>query len=718
MAYLNIGGAESGSVSPDFAANTGTPTASTTQKRSGDYALRIAPSAAAQNCRFGTNNASAIQSALSGTTIYQTFWLYVDVAPTGDCILASCGSSTTLDTTEIANLQYVASDKTLRLVGSTTSSKTAAVSDDAWHRIDIKWVQNGTCTLSLDSATAVTCTGANNAPSWCFLGTGATDATLDCYIDDYVLADAAITDDIHVKVLLPDADGNYTGWTASAGTKWAAISGRPVGGNNITSGTGAGTIRYSATLESTSSRGIGGLVRAVKLIAVVNEVSSTTTSGGIGVRISSTDYETTDVDFGSTANLFMGKIWESSPATSSAWTLTELDGVEVIARRASGDTSNIRVYDLQLMVAFVWPAGTGSLATPMQTMAGTGVKKYPGTSALIVPKQTLAGTGAAASGASGTSALIVPIQTMAGTGLKKYIGTSALIVPMQALAGTGLKKYPGTGAFIVPIQVIAGSGLKKHIATGALIVPMQVIAATGLHTDIQGIGALIVPMQTMAGVGILPIRGSGDLIVVIQVVAGTGNEVPSGSGTIATPAQILAGAGSMTPRGIGSLLIPMLTLAATGRLGLRGTGELTLPMLVLAAIGRFLFRATGNLNVPMQTIAGTGTQTDIQGTGALSVPPQTLSASAIQSLLGTGALAIPMLQLLGAGAMPSVIRAGYPPAGDGIWDRLPQSGDGIAMVLDPGTGLYLRNPGSGDGLLERIPAAGDGLYAIIPPAGE
>lgn len=549
----------------------GTNMASSTVKRTGAYSMRLVPTAA-QSTRFGLLSGSGKKASIgSAGPIYVSFYLYISNPPTGDVKLMSFGASTTYGTTELARLEYVQSDDTLQLVGSTTSSKTAALTGATWYRVDIDVTNAGTCHLSLNQATAVTCTGAANNCNYVHVGTDGTDASLSAYFDDMVIADAAITtSDYHIGKLSPNADGYYTAWTASTGNKWDCVDEIPDSATDyISSGTGAGDQRYSAALESASTGGIESTytIHAVQAEFRMWEVSSTTTSGAVGIRGGSTDTETTNVDIGSTTNIIMGLVRETNPDDSAAWEPSDLDGIELIVKRSTSDTSNIRCGWMVLEVMYtIVSEGSGTLAVPAQTVAGTGVTLASGTSALIVPVQTLAGTGAhTAATASGTGALSLAMQVLSATGTHVDIqGSGALAVAMQQLSGAGSHSSGAEG-------------------TGALVLVMQVLDALG-SVPLVGIGTLAQFIQTLDGDGKQAYIGTGALNLWVPVIDGVAKQILGGTGALTLWTPELSGSGKQIIPGTGSFIVPIQTLSGVGGQVYSGTGTIILPQQLLDGI--------------------------------------------------------------------------------------------------------------------------------------
>lgn len=119
----------------------------------------------------------------------------------------------------------------------------------------------------------------------------------------------------------PDANGNYTAWTGAFGD-----IDETSGGSDVISGASNGD------RESFSLADFPALTGSQAIAAVgVGWIGLRDASGPQNInaftRISSTDYDGADRTL-NTAATPRQKIWETSPATSVAWTIAEINGAE------------------------------------------------------------------------------------------------------------------------------------------------------------------------------------------------------------------------------------------------------------------------------------------------------------------------------------------------------------------------------------------------------
>src|SRR3972149_4702960 len=170
MAYRNIVGVE-----PDNPLEASSASGATVQgptKRTGDYALRLNPSASV--AIFTVKGLAADGSAGNmgiTTTAYFTFYLRLGSLPGSTVRIAEA------DGISGGNIRIrVDSSGNVFLSNwaeSADSSTAATLSAGVWYRIDLKAVKSGTCELQVDGGTAVTLSGGGVNIDYLNLGTTA-----------------------------------------------------------------------------------------------------------------------------------------------------------------------------------------------------------------------------------------------------------------------------------------------------------------------------------------------------------------------------------------------------------------------------------------------------------------------------------------------------------------------------------------------------------------
>lgn len=128
-------------------------------------------------------------------------------------------------------------------------------------------------------------------------------------------------------VLRPVAAGNYAQWTANSGANFWCAADHFVFHD--------GDLSYNATTTTNNIDSFvcedlpagSGTVHAVQTVIVARQDAGAARTMAPHFRISSTDYAGTTVSLAATYSFFL-QAYSVSPATSSAWTVSELNGAE------------------------------------------------------------------------------------------------------------------------------------------------------------------------------------------------------------------------------------------------------------------------------------------------------------------------------------------------------------------------------------------------------
>ena len=163
------------------------------------------------------------------------------------------------------------------------------------------------------------------------LGAGAPTS----YWDDLYVCDATGTrnntflGDIKVQTLFPTGPGATTGLTSSGGANWAAVDEAPPSGTDYVFGSGSGKDTYAVTdLVSGTSAVLG-----VRNTAYWRKTDTSVSLMRHILRVGTTDYAGTSVSLVATTQPHSDML-DASPATSSAWTVSEVNGMEIGAEVA------------------------------------------------------------------------------------------------------------------------------------------------------------------------------------------------------------------------------------------------------------------------------------------------------------------------------------------------------------------------------------------------
>ncbi len=405
MARLNAVGFETRSLinAGGEVAGSSNATLSSTTVRTGTRALSCAGAqyASIGKTTAGTLNPVAIN--VSGTVYYKLHMYITARATTNTLFAISKTVDSTATTDAIVSVDVVVSGPSwyVRAVGATNSSNSAALALNTWYSVTVKCVTNGTCEISINNATAITCTGRNFTQNYLVLG-NSVSSTSTVIFDDIVIDDAAMPPSTAgVNILLPTgAGGNNTYWANSpTGNTYAQINELASATTNagdgdttylMESGYGGGDIyKRDFTFENCSDKSITGTINLVKLMAIVKTESAS--AGNIAI-ISTSDGVAANGTAWTAGGTTYGCLTEIKTQTnnSTAWTKALVDSMIVGIKNNS--TNNGRCTALYAMVEYYGQDYTSSLSgsTP-NTTTGTLVNQAQKTLAGSTPS-TISGT--------------------------------------------------------------------------------------------------------------------------------------------------------------------------------------------------------------------------------------------------------------------------------------------------------------------------------------
>lgn len=192
---------------------------------------------------------------------------------------------------------------------------------------------NGTNELSGSSANTSN-QGSGDADRVAFTLEYATIAGAALKVDDVYIADGAagnITDfqgDVVIEGILPNAEGTTNDWTPSTGTDNSALVDDPTESDE------------DSTYVETSSNGdvdlyaygnlaqITGSVLGLQVTSTVRIASAGSRNFRAKTRLSATNYNGDTIAVTDTLYDEVSQVWEDSPDTAAAWTVSEIDGAE------------------------------------------------------------------------------------------------------------------------------------------------------------------------------------------------------------------------------------------------------------------------------------------------------------------------------------------------------------------------------------------------------
>ena len=293
----------------------------------------------------GTSTASYVTKALSSsgaTAIVGVAWKVAALPGTNHEILQILESGSVQVGLEITSSGAL---RVYRSTSGTTLITTAGIiSAGVWYFLELKVTianSGGTAEIKVDGVSEGSFSGdtqnTGNA-TWSSISLGqrtGTNLTHTQDFDDLYVCDGSggVEDDFlgdHriVAVVASSGDGSNTDWSLSTGSDHGALvdENPPNTTDYVLSGTSGQRDTYNF-----AAVGVTGTVKAVQTLRFIKAEVAGVRSVAPVVRISSTNYDGTTQAVGSDW-IYQHEIYRVSPATSSAWTISEIDGAEFGAK--------------------------------------------------------------------------------------------------------------------------------------------------------------------------------------------------------------------------------------------------------------------------------------------------------------------------------------------------------------------------------------------------
>ncbi len=207
-----------------------------------------------------------------------------------------------------------------------------------WHYFEVKIAfsntgtyevrVDGNATPVLSSGSADTTNTANNYANVIAISGNAGQGQFD----DIYLVNASggvnndFLGDIRIEGRVPTGVGNYAQFTPSTGANWQNVDDIPPNGD--TDYNSSATVNNKDSFAHQALSSLSGTIRWVSHFTYARKDDAGTRKTAPLFRISSTDYVGTD-DTLSTSYQYFRQVYETSPATSSAWTVSEVNAAEV-----------------------------------------------------------------------------------------------------------------------------------------------------------------------------------------------------------------------------------------------------------------------------------------------------------------------------------------------------------------------------------------------------
>jgi len=350
---------------------SGTTLVTNVTVHSGTYALECNPVGAAVGYHLvsGGFDTGGLPANLSVATLYTSFYFRFATIPASNdeemFVSASSGAVDKLVVRINSAGKLVAYDSAASSLGTGTT----VLSSGTWYLIDVKcgtgasaaWEVriNGVSELSGSTANLGV---ANNASVIFGKHTNKNGNTVDYFFDDAAWDDAAYPGAQQTTVLVPNANGNYQAWSigAGSGSHYQVVDEIPL--NSDTDYLVATALNQAETeaFTDTATAGITGTVNAVKIVTLNKRVGS---NGTITVRARSGSTDSDNAATTTSTSQYAGRMrfMTTDPATSSAWTLSGVDGLEGGLVEKDG-TNLTRMSAVYAMVN--WSAQTSTSIAP------------------------------------------------------------------------------------------------------------------------------------------------------------------------------------------------------------------------------------------------------------------------------------------------------------------------------------------------------------------
>jgi hypothetical protein len=225
--------------------------------------------------------------------------------------------------------------------GTTLGTSSVALSSGSFAYIEVKAVIDnaaGAVTIRVNGSEVLAVSGVDTnagggSDVWDTImigdeGAGTSSATRD--FDDLYACDGSgsVNNDflgpVRVKTIYPDGAGNSTDFTPSAGSNFEnvdeALTDSDTTYNSESSAGDHDTYTYGSV-------GLSGTVKGVQVNMLVRSDGAGSETVAPMVRLSATDYQGTTQGL-TTSYTDVFQVYETSPDTSTAWTVAEIDGAE------------------------------------------------------------------------------------------------------------------------------------------------------------------------------------------------------------------------------------------------------------------------------------------------------------------------------------------------------------------------------------------------------
>jgi hypothetical protein len=325
MALLFVDGFDAGDfVAKGWSSVGGTITSSVSTRFGAGRSMQLNTNGFIAKRSFTPSASIYVGAAMySGSTSDPIFHTYTDTGVTSHIYLKSLGSALGL---------YHGNGT---LIGQSAPNTWA---DRRWHYVEIYLVvadAGGRATMRINGATQVDFTGdtrnggtSTNIDTIGFRGRFNGD---DAYFDDLYICDATGTTnnnflgDIRVQTIVPTGAGTYTDLTPTGvANNWDNVNELPA---SVTDYNSSSTIGHKDSYVMSDVLATTGSVFGIQTNIMAHKSDASAASIRSLVRVSGTDYNDATIGLGTGAATYSA-IREQNPATSTAWTPSDVNSIE------------------------------------------------------------------------------------------------------------------------------------------------------------------------------------------------------------------------------------------------------------------------------------------------------------------------------------------------------------------------------------------------------
>lgn len=197
--------------------------------------------------------------------------------------------------------------------------------------------------------------------------------TVDFIYDDIQIDSAWYPGPLLVKAIQASGVGNSNACTAGTGTSgFAEVDENPDDADTTyVKTTGSAGDLCTFAMQDTATVGIAGIIKGVKAGALVREDTSVTSSQFVRIRSGASTLDNSSGMNGNTTYNWIFKTTDKDPATSTFWTTSGIDSVEVGMREANAVADRMSTLIMSVSYYATPTPGGGPTSTPTPTPTPT-----------------------------------------------------------------------------------------------------------------------------------------------------------------------------------------------------------------------------------------------------------------------------------------------------------------------------------------------------------